>query len=107
MAAGVLEQAKKDLRRFHQGTAGVERELYLDAYRWVTSDDCASPFSFLNVCQLLGFASMDLRQELIGDHSLGMLRYPMRRCERMVSRLQVSLTQLFATERNTGATHAC
>jgi len=46
MAAGVLEQAKKDLRRFHQGTTGVERELYLDAYRWVTSDDCTWPLSF-------------------------------------------------------------
>jgi len=87
MAAGVLEQAKKDLRRFHQGTTGVERELYLDAYRWVTSDDCTWPLSFLNVCELLGFAPKKLRQELIGDHSLGVLRYRMRRCGRMVSRL--------------------
>jgi hypothetical protein len=31
MAAGVLKQAKNDLRRFHNGTSQVERELYLDA----------------------------------------------------------------------------
>jgi hypothetical protein len=107
IASGVLEQAKKDLRRFHQGATSVERELYRDAYRWVTSDDCAWPFSFLSVCQLLGFAPEELRRELIGDHSLGMLGYRMRRCGRMVSRLQISFSQLFATERNTGARYAC
>jgi hypothetical protein len=107
MPAGVLEQAKKDLRRFHQGATSVERELYRDAYRWVTSDDCAWPFSFRNVCELLGFTPEELRRELIGDHSLGMLRYRMRRCGRMVSRLQISFSQLFAAERNRGARYAC
>ena len=107
MAAGVLEQAKKDLRHFYQGATGVERELYRDAYRWVTSDDCAWPFSFLNVCEVLGLAATELRQELIDDHSLGILPYRMRRCGRMVSRLQISFSQLFATERNTGARYAC
>jgi hypothetical protein len=48
----------------------------------------------------------NLSQDLIGDLSLGVLRYPMRRCERIVSRLQISLTKLFAAERNPGATHA-
>ena len=33
MAAGILKQAKNDLRRFSGGTSEVERELYLDAYR--------------------------------------------------------------------------
>ena len=107
MAAGVLEQAKKDLRRFHQRSAGVERELYLDAYRWVTSDDCAWSFSFRNVCELLGLLPEQLRQELISDHSLGILSYQMRRCGRAVSRLQISLSQLFAAGRNTGVKYAC
>jgi len=34
------------LRRFHGATSAIERELYLDAYRWVFSDDCSWPFSF-------------------------------------------------------------
>ena len=47
LAAGILKQAALDLRRFHGGTSAVEREFYLDAHRWVTSDDCNWPFSFL------------------------------------------------------------
>ena len=39
LAAGVLKQAEQDLRRFHGAASTIERELYLDAYRWVMSDD--------------------------------------------------------------------
>ncbi len=106
LAAGVLKQAKKDLRRFYKGTTGVKRELYLDAYRWIMSDDCTWPFSFVNVCELMGVTPAQLRQELIGDHTLGIFRYWMRRCGRMVSRLRISLTQFFANERNAGARYA-
>src|SRR5947208_9538445 len=59
LAAGILEQARLDLRRFHGATSGLEREFYLDAYRWVTSDDSSWPFSFLNVCQALNLAPED------------------------------------------------
>ena len=107
LAAGVLKQAKNDLRRFRRGTTGIERELYLDAYRWVMSDDCTWAFSFVNVCDLMGVTPTHLRRELIGDHALGIFRYGMRRGGRMVSRLQASLTQLFANERNAGARYAC
>ena len=41
LAAGVLKQAEQDLRRFHGAAGTIERELYLDAYRWVMSDDCS------------------------------------------------------------------
>jgi hypothetical protein len=107
MAAGVLKQAEKDLRRFYGGTTGVERELYLDAYQWIMADDCAWPFSFVNVCDLMGFTPSHVRQELIGDHSLGIFGYQMRRCGRMVSRLQTSLARLLARERNPEAGYAC
>jgi len=40
LAAGILKQAALDLRRFHGATSAVEREFYVDAYRWVMSDDC-------------------------------------------------------------------
>jgi len=62
LAAGILKQAAQDLRRFNGATSAVERELYLDAYSWITSDDCAWPFSFLNVCQLLNLAPDVVRQ---------------------------------------------
>ena len=47
--------------------AQIGRELYLDAYRWLTVDEYSSPFSFLNVCQLLNLAPETVRQELVGD----------------------------------------
>jgi hypothetical protein len=103
LAAGILKQVKNDLHRFHRGTSKVERELYLDAYRWVMSDDCSWPFSFLNVCQLMGLTPEQLRQELIDDQSLGIFRNGLRRIGRMVSGLRSSFTQLFANEGNTGA----
>ena len=106
MAASILKQAKNDLRRFYNRTSAVERELYLDAYRWVISDDWTWPFSFVNVCELLGMTQAQLRQELIGDQSSGLFRYQIHRFGRMASRVQTSLTQLFATERNPGARYA-
>ena len=74
LAAGVLKQAAQDLRRFRGATSKIERELYLDAYRWLTVDECSSPFSFLNICQLLNLAPDDVRQELIGDLFLRRIR---------------------------------
>jgi len=100
LAAGVLKQAAHDLRRFHGATSNIERELYLDAYRWLTIDECSSPFSFLNVCQLLDFAPDSIRQELIGDLSLGAFRCWIQRCRRTAGRFWMSFSQPFMSERN-------
>ena len=100
LAAGVLKQAGQDLRRFHRAPSAIERELYLDAYRWVISDDCSWPFSFLNVCQLLNLAPESLRQELLTDASLGLLSYLARRSERAARSFQVFLSRIFTTSRN-------
>src|SRR5215831_1662705 len=82
MAAGVLKQAAQDLRRFHGATSPVERELYFDAYSWLLSHDISWPFSFLNVCQLLGLSPESVREELLGDCPLGVFSYWTRRCGR-------------------------
>jgi hypothetical protein len=100
LAAGVLKQAAQDLRRFHGATSKIERELYLDAYRWLTVNECSSPFSFLNVCQLLNLTPENVRQELIGDLSLGPLSCWMRRCGRAAGRLRTSFSQLFVNAGN-------
>jgi hypothetical protein len=102
LAAGVLKQAEHDLRRFHGATSNFERELYLDAYRWLTVDECSSPFSFLNVCQLLNLAPDDIRQELMGDSELSAVNYWTQRCTRAARRLRSSFTQLFLSEGNAG-----
>ena len=103
LAAGVLKQAEQDLRRFHGAASPIERELYLDAYRWVMSDDFSWPFSFLKVCQLLNLAPEDVRQDLIGQLSLGTFSRWARRCARALQRLQIFLVTVSRTARRVNA----
>jgi hypothetical protein len=103
LAAGILEQATLDLRRFHGATSGLEREFYLDAYRWVVSDDCFWPFSFLNVCELLDLIPETVREEVLVDMSVSALRYWSRRCGRAARRFKIFLSNIFTNERNANA----
>ena len=100
LAAGVLKQAAQDLRRFHGATSAIERELYLDAYSWLTSDDCSWPFSFLNVCQLLNLTPDIVRQELVADASGGFFTYWTRRSVRAAHSFQIFFNRVFTTSRN-------
>jgi hypothetical protein len=103
LAAGILKQAVLDLRRFHGASSAVEREFYLDAHRWVTSDDCSWPFSFLNVCQALNLAPGTVREEVVGDLSLGVFGYWSRRCGRAARKFQIFLSNTFTNERSANA----
>jgi hypothetical protein len=104
LASGILKQAAQDLRRFHGATSAVGRELYHDAYRWVISHDSSWPFSFLNVCQLLKLEPEILRQDLLGDASLGLFGYLSRRCARAARSLQDFSNRVFTkNRRSTGA----
>jgi hypothetical protein len=103
LADGILKQAALDLRRFHGANSAVEREFYLDAYRWVTSDDCSWPFSFLNVCQALNLEPETIREEVLGDLSLGAVGYWSRRCGRAARRFKISLSNIFTNERTANA----
>ena len=98
LAAGILKQAALDLRRFHRATSAVEREFYLDAHRWVTSDDCSWPFSFLNVCQTLNLAPEIVREEVLCDLSLGTFSYWTRRCRRAARKFQIFLSNTSTNE---------
>ena len=103
LAAGILKQAQLDLRRFHGASSAVEREFYLDAYRWVMSDDCSWPFSFLNVCHLLNLAPETVREQVLEDLSLGAVGYWTRRCERAARKFQTFLSNIFTNQRATNA----
>jgi len=103
LATGILKQAALDLRRFHGATSAVEREFYLDAHRWVVSDDCSWPFSFSNVCQLLDLIPQTVREEVLADMSLGALRYWGRRCGRAARRFKIFLSNIFTNERTASA----
>ena len=103
LAGGILEQATLDLRRFHGATSGLEREFYLDAYRWVLSDDCSWPFSFLNVCELLDLIPETVREEVLADMSVSALRYWSRRWGRAARKFQIFLGTTFTNERAANA----
>ena len=103
LAAGILKQAALDLRRFHGATSAVEREFYLDAHRWVLSDDCSWPFSFSNVCQLLALIPETVREEVLADMSLGAFGYWSRRCGRAARKFQIFLSSAFTNERTANA----
>jgi len=100
LAAGILKQAKQDLRRFHGATSPIERELYLDAYSWFTSDDCTWPGSLMNVCRLLHLSPEVVREEELGDLSLGAFSYWTRRCGRAARKFQTFVSHSFKNERN-------
>jgi hypothetical protein len=88
LAAGVLKQAARDLRRFRSATRGLKQELYLDAYSWIMVDDFSWPYSFVNVCRLLDVCPEVIRAELLADASLGWFDYWTRRAGRLYRRLQ-------------------
>jgi hypothetical protein len=100
LAAGVLKQAAYDLRRFRSASKGAKRELYLDAYAWITAHDFSWPYSFMNVCKLLDVCPEVTRAELLSDASLGRLEYWIRRGGRLSRRLRISFVRVFASCRN-------
>ena len=100
LAAGVLKQTAHDLRRFQAATKGVKRELYLDAYSWITDNDFSWPYSFVNVCKLLDVCPEVVRTELLADASLGWFDYWARRAGRVSRRLRGSFDRVFASCRN-------
>src|SRR5207245_3292205 len=100
---GISKQVVLDLRLFQCSTSGLEREFYLDAYLWVTSDDCNWPFSFFNVCQTLNLAPETVREDVLGDLSLGAFGYWTRRCRRAARKFQIFLSDIFTNERTANA----
>ena len=100
LAVGVLKQAAYDLRRFRTATKGADRELYLDAHSWITGSDFSWPYSFMNVCKLLGLCPEMVRAELLADASLGPFHYWIRRAGRLSRKLGASVVRVFDTCRN-------
>ncbi|HEV3410294.1 MAG TPA: hypothetical protein VG095_08360 [Chthoniobacterales bacterium] len=95
LALEVLRQAVHDLRRFRSATGTLERELYRDAYRWITSSDSAWPYSFVNVCKLLDVPPDAMRAELLAGISLGRAAYCIREGRRFVRICRASIARAF------------
>jgi hypothetical protein len=100
LAVGVLKQAAYDLRRYRTSTKPADRELYLDAHSWVTAYDSSWPYSFMNVCKLLGLCPEVVRAELLTDASLGPFHYWIRRAGRLSRKLGASVVRVLEGSRN-------
>ena len=100
LAAGVLKQAAHDLRRFHAATTGMKRDLYVDAYSWITAYDFSWPYSFVNVCKSLDVCPETVRAELLADASLGWRDYWTKRAGGVSRRLRASFVGVFAAGPN-------
>jgi hypothetical protein len=83
LAKGVLRQAAKDLRAFHDAHEATGRELYRDAYSWV------------NVCEALGLSAEFVRSELLTDARSGWYSHSRLVARRISTSFKGSLTNFF------------
>jgi hypothetical protein len=68
LAMAVLVRAIEDLRGFRGGAEGSEAQrLYIQAHRWVASDDREWPFSFVNIVESLNISLTRMRTRLEKD----------------------------------------
>jgi hypothetical protein len=95
LAKGVLRQAAKDLRTFHNAHEATGRELYRDAYSWVISNDLSWPYSFVNVCETLGLSAEFVRSELLADAQAGWYSHSRLIARRISTTFKGSLASLF------------
>ena len=107
LAKGVLIQAKQDLRRFATAQDSVGREMYADAYSWVTSNDFSWPYSFQNVCKALSLSPEFVRAELLPVFQAGWLSRSRRMAGSVSSSLRGSLAKVFRSHHhNPGGRHS-
>jgi hypothetical protein len=61
----VLWQAASDLEKFRFARSRKQQRLYMEAYKWVASDDHSWPYSFVNLCETLKLSPEYLRAGML------------------------------------------
>jgi hypothetical protein len=64
----VLWQAAVDLQKYRFARRRKQQRLYMQAYRWMASDDRSWPYSFVNLCEVLKLSPECLREELLNGN---------------------------------------
>lgn len=64
LMVAVLEDAIDCFQKHCHARDAKARQLFEDAERWVSSDDRTWPFSFINICELLGLNPAYIREGL-------------------------------------------
>lgn len=67
LMANVLWQAASDLVKNRAARTRKQMRLHRDAFRWVVSNDRSWPYSFVNICDVLGLSIRSVREELLGQ----------------------------------------
>ena len=67
LVLALVWQALIDLQKYRFSSRRRQQRLYMEAYRWVASDDRKWPYAFRNVAEMLDVAPDRLRAQLLGD----------------------------------------
>ncbi len=67
LVLAVAWQAVIDLQKYRFASRRRQQRLYMEAYRWVASDDRKWPYAFCNVAEILDVAPERLRAQLLGE----------------------------------------
>lgn len=65
LVLAMVWQAVIDLRKYRFASRRRQQRLYMEAYRWVSSDDRQWPYAFCNVAEVLNMAPERLRAQLL------------------------------------------
>jgi hypothetical protein len=65
LVIAIIQDAVECFQKHIHARDSKRRQLFVDAEAWIASDDDLGPFSFNNVCELLGMNSDYLRQGLL------------------------------------------
>jgi hypothetical protein len=65
LVLAVMWQAVIDLQKFRFATRRRQQRLYMEAYRYVASDDRDWSYSFINLCESLNMSPEPLRAQLL------------------------------------------
>ena len=67
LALAVMWEAVLDLDKYRFAQRRRQQRLYWEAYQWITVDDRAWPFSFVNLCDAIGLTVEPVRKRLLGE----------------------------------------
>ena len=67
LALAVLSRVVVDLQKFRRARRRRQQRMYMEAYQWVASETCDWPYSFVNLCEMLGLSPEALRAGLLGE----------------------------------------
>ncbi|MEO8602106.1 MAG: hypothetical protein ABI629_05975 [bacterium] len=67
LALAVLQEAVVDLEKYRFATRRRQQRLFWEAYQWIASNDQRWPFSYVNLCELIGMDPDSARKRLLGE----------------------------------------